>query len=93
MFQYCVCDDQVIGYWQDEKEAWETTKPLENDLGRLETDMGYFSWETPKQAWGGGGARGGGGSLVNMALNLVLPLPDPLWARPDPCNSSYHIPG
>lgn len=75
MFQHCVCDDQVIGYWQDEKEAWETTKPLEKDLGWLETDMVLFLGN-PKAGLGRGGATGGGGSLVNMALNLVLPLPD-----------------
>lgn len=42
-----VCDNQVIGCWQDE-ETWETTKPLENDLMRLEMNMDYnvFHWKS-----------------------------------------------
>lgn len=75
-----VYDNQVIGYWQEEEETRGITRPLENDLMRLEMDMDYniFLWKLQSRLEGGGGARGGGESLVNVALFWVLPLPEPL---------------
>lgn len=92
MRQHCVCDHQVVGSWQDEKESWETTKPLENDLMWLEMgmDCNVFLWKCQSrlaERWHGDG------SLVNTALFWVLHTSHPLWARSHQCNSSSHIPG
>lgn len=80
----CVWDNQVIGYWRDEKETWETTKALEKEVGDGH-GLQCVSLEVPKQAQGRGREKGGGGSLVNTALLLILPLSHPLWAGPDQC--------
>lgn len=86
-----VWDNQVIGYWRDEKETWETTKALEKEVGDGH-GLQYVSLEVPKQVWGRGQEKGGGGSLVNTALLLILPLPHPLWAGPDQCKSHTQHP-